>query len=211
MIYRKLDLEQGTPRWLEWRLEDLAISSTDAGTIMGLNPFEDGDIYSLWATKIGLKERRKFPTEIMQHGTDTEEEARQSFVNATDVEVYPVCLELIQYPWIKSSLDGINMERGVGVEIKCPYYFASFNKHKKEVPDYYYAQIQHHMLVSGLDRFHFWSYYQGNEVHCPIKRNDEFQNELLKRYFIFRALLKNKIEPSAEVFNTYLYQNEKQL
>lgn len=206
-MYRKVDLEQGTDAWLAWRNIPVgSISATDASVIMGLNPYES--LYDLWAVKVGLKQREfKDDEPAIAHGKATEELARKSFTQATDIEMAPACVERLDYPFLKASLDGINEEKKVGLEIKCPMYFASFNKHKSDgLPPYYFAQVQHQLLVcSDFKLFLFYSYFEGQDVIHKVYPDEKFQKELLKRAMVFHTLVKNKIEPFKEVFAEYVY------
>ena len=69
--------------------------------------------------------------------------------------------------------DGIEI---MGGEVKCP----KIENHLKYlidggVPPLYYPQVQHSMLVTGLDKWVFCSYYPGANLHkFEQERDDEF-------------------------------------
>lgn len=206
MNYRKVDLEQSSQKWLDWRNTPIgSISATDASTIMGVNPYDS--VYDLWAVKVGLKQRIFKDNEpAVVHGKNTEEEARKAFIQATDISMIPVCVERLDYPFLKASLDGINEEKKVGLEIKCPMFFASFRKQKDEVSAMYYSQIQHQLLCCGSEfsRWILYVYFENQDAFHVVKRDEKFQKELLKRCLVFHTLVKNKIEPTGNVFAEYV-------
>ncbi len=50
-----IDLEQGTPEWLEWRKN--GIGSSDIATIMGANPYQTP--YQLWEENLEMYQMLK--------------------------------------------------------------------------------------------------------------------------------------------------------
>lgn len=202
-MFKKVELVQGTPDWLLWRsgIDGTSITATAAATIMGVYPY--GNVYDLWADKIGIKPLIFEESDNTTHGSNTEEKARQEFVKATGIDMVPMCVESLEYPFIRASLDGINEEHNVGLEIKCPVYFGSFNKHKKVPLDYYYAQVQHQLFTTGFENWILFSYFKGNDALHIIRKDKAYQEELLRRCLMFRELVLNKITPREEDFLPY--------
>src|SRR5579863_9675648 len=96
-----------------WRYE--GIGSSDAPSVMGVG-FRTP--YQLWDDKI---HRREVPDNYaMKRGRDMEEPARRSFESKIGVAVLPGPFIHPQYNWMGASLDGIDLDRKVAVEIKCP-------------------------------------------------------------------------------------------
>lgn len=215
-MFKKVELTQGTPDWLLWRsgTDGTSITATAAAIIMGVYPY--GNVYDLWADKVGIQKFVFTENDAATHGTNTEEKARQEFIKATGIEMTPACVENLKYPFIRASLDGLNEEHKIGLEIKCPYHFGSFSKHKKGIENsktddefdsgllkYYYAQVQHQMLVTSFDRWIYWSFYRGADALSIIKKDEKFQKELLRRCLMFRELVLTKVPPREEDFLPY--------
>jgi len=204
-MYKKIDLVQGTPEWLAWRKgeDGTAITATAASVLMGLYPY--GTVFELWQEKICSVPLEYKTNAHTEHGSNTEEEARQEFIKATGLEMIPVCVESVDYPFLRASLDGINEEHKIGLEIKCPVYFGSFNKHKKAPLDYYYAQVQHQLLVCSFSNWALYSYFKGQDVLHIIEKDAIFQEELLRRCELFRSSVISRTPPDLDLYRKYEY------
>lgn len=202
-MYRVVNHEQGSSTWLAWR-QDGRLTATASSIIMGLYPYGT-TVYDLWAEKVGLVEREFKENDAILHGTNTEGLARTTFQESTGVKVEPICVESIKYPFMAASLDGFNPELGIAVEIKCPMFFASFKKQKLEVPPIYYSQCQHQMYILDLPHLYLWIFYNNSEALHKIEKDENFQDELLKRCILFNSLVKLKLEPPEELFLPYVY------
>ena len=172
--YRRVELCQGSERWLAWRRN--GIGASDAPAIMGENRFKSRSRLlneKITNPKVRLNDK-------MKEGTALEPEARKSFENQLGVDVAPVCLESTIYPWFKASLDGLSGDGAVVVEIKCgESAYEHVNTHGT-VPKYYYGQLQHILAITGLSTIHFWNYRrQRRPLRLAVKRNDEYIFRLL--------------------------------
>jgi putative phage-type endonuclease len=216
-MFKKVDLKQGSESWLAWRAE--GITATAASTIMGVNPY--GNVLDLWKDKAGIEDFEFEGSEAAEFGSKTEDKARKEFEKATGLKMHPVCVESLDYPFIKASLDGINEEHSLGLEIKCSFHFGSFNKNKKALikyldskedhPEfykgllkYYYAQIQHQMLVTGYRQWAYWSFFNGSDMLYLVDSDKDFQQELLSRCILFNSLVQNKTAPEDKDFTAYV-------
>jgi putative phage-type endonuclease len=170
-----IELEQGTPEWIEWRHK--GIGASDAPIIMGEN---------LWKRSEELLREKRGPArdsnknEAMSRGIMLEPQARSCYIARTGNDVKPACLQSNQYPWLRASVDGISSNGNVIVEIKCG---ESVYRHTSQygcVPDYYYGQLQHILTVSGLASLDFWCYLPGcTELLTPVLRNEEYIKRLV--------------------------------
>jgi putative phage-type endonuclease len=175
-MFQIIDLEQGSTEWMTWRAT--GIGSSDASTIMGQNPWKtEGD---LTHEKLTIK-LTSAPNAAMQRGTELEPMARAYYEDKTKVDVIPHCLQSNEYPWMKASLDGINIERNVAVEIKCGegIYKSAFRMGCP--PEYCYPQLQHILAVTGYETMDFWCYSPGKRpVLQKVPRNERYINRLIK-------------------------------
>ena len=170
-----IELEQGTPEWIEWRHK--GIGASDAPIIMGENPWKRPE--ELLREKRGPA-RDSNKNEAMSRGIMLEPQARSCYIARTGNDVKPACLQSNQYPWLRASVDGISSSGNVIVEIKCG---ESVYRHTSQygcVPDYYYGQLQHILAVSGLASLDFWCYLPGcPELLTPVPRNEEYIKRLV--------------------------------
>ena len=169
-----LQLEQGSEKWLEYR--KTRIGASDAPCIMGVGfhtPLQ------LWRQKLGLSEVQV--TEKMQRGNELEPIAREAFCRDVGMDFYPAVVESREHPWMFASLDGLSMDQRNIVEIKCPgakdHQLAIENK----IPEKYFPQLQHQMLVLNVQCMYYYS-FDGNSGKTVLVYADvQYHQELLKR------------------------------
>ncbi|MFN5096726.1 MAG: lambda-exonuclease family protein [Limnohabitans sp.] len=180
---KEIVLEQGTPAWLAWRegaaFDDLngvhhqalngpRITATAASVCGGRSPFATP--HELWGEMMGYR-RRQTATFAMQRGTDLEPKARKAYTEIVGEDYEAICVESSQTPWIAASLDGVDLLRTRGVEIKCPM---SARVHDMamlgEVPPYYFDQIQWQLLATDnqLKEIDYYSFAPQIGVASPI-------------------------------------------
>lgn len=195
-----LNLDQGTDEWLKWRSG--GITSTTAAVLMGNDPYST--LMDLWEVKTGLKESDFEMNDAIQHGIDTEPFARSLLQKHTGEIFDPACVELVKYPQIKSSLDGINKDLDIIAEIKCTKKLFRFAQLSSKIPNYYYCQMQHHLLASQADVCCFFPFYNQTTFRCKeVYADKDFQIELLKRALLFQKYVQNKEVPDLKEFSTY--------
>jgi hypothetical protein len=124
-----------------------------------------------------------------ERGKELEPEARDAFAAETGLAVHQVGFCLSDDGVSGCSPDGLIMENGIyvaGVEIKCP----SPKVHVGYVldgvlPDDYKQQVHGSMAVTGLNEWHFWSYFPGmRHFHLVVKR-DEYTEKLSQSLRLF--------------------------
>jgi putative phage-type endonuclease len=174
MEYKEVHLEQGSDAWLNWRSG--GIGASDASTIMGENRFKQAD--ELLYEKI---HQVNTPVNAaMMEGTRLEPEARRAYEEEKNADVVPLCIESVEYPWLRASLDGISKQRDLLVEIKCGR--SSMRKAQQgEIPDYYYGQIQHQLMITGLEVIDYWCYRpECGGILLQAERDDTYMKELFE-------------------------------
>lgn len=192
------DLEQGTPIWHSFRGKGFGAS--EAGIIAGQNRWKT--VVDLWAAKTGRPTEPFIMNDAVQHGIDTEPEARDRFIQATGINVIPKCFISGEYPFIRASLDGSNEDNNIIVEIKCPSRVPIHMKAVRgEIPEYYYPQVQHQLYVVGADINCFWSYMQSMGGFClEYKPNESYIKELVRREVKLWGHVQNDTEPNPDDF-----------
>lgn len=151
-------LELGSrEEWLTVRSD--RIGGSEASAVVGLNPYMSNT--DLWAIKMGLK----IPEDIsekpyVRYGHDAEPLLRDLFrLDFPDYKVGYVDNNLFinsRYPWAHASLDGWlqDPEGRTGIlEIKTTEILQSMQKEKwkDRIPDNYYLQVLHYMMVMEAD------------------------------------------------------------
>ncbi|MEN8236152.1 MAG: lambda-exonuclease family protein [Pseudomonadota bacterium] len=187
-----INLEQGSTQWLNMRQEK--ITATDAAVIMGISPFCSP--YKLWKRKLGL-ESPQYVTEAMKRGMRLEDEARKSFEQYTDIQMEPAVIESDDNPWMMASLDGIDTTKKHQLEIKCPNPKTHEMAKNKQLPKYYFAQIQHQLAVTGNDWSYYFSYDGKEGALVEVERDDAFITEMLEKESEFYRMLK-EFDPPAQ-------------
>ena len=176
-------MQQGTKEWIEFRKN--YVGGSDAPVVMNVSPYCTP--YQLWQEKLGIKRRAK--TESMNFGNTMEPFIRDKFNEMYDCKVKPVVLIHPTIKWMMASLDGLDHEKGVAVEIKT----ANKDDHEMakngRVPDKYYPQLQHtlEILVAlfGINQLYYFSYNNGDYVSVLMQKDDEYITKLLKEEYKF--------------------------
>lgn len=152
-------LVQGSQEWHQHRLHHRNASETPA--VLGVLPWMTP--YQLWQIKTGRIGQPEV-TAAMAHGTKLEPLAREAYELQTGLVMEPLVLVDGEY---SASLDGITLDGGLVVEIKCPK-----SKDSKilaeamagRVPAHVYWQIQTQLMVSGAALAHLYVFNGTNGI-----------------------------------------------
>lgn len=136
------------------------IGGSDAAAILGCNPWMTN--VQLWKYKTGkAKQKDISDKEVVKYGNNAEPLLRQLF--ALDFPQYEVLYEENniffndKMPWAHASLDGWLVDKETGrkgiLEIKTSNIIQSLQKEKwkNRIPDNYYIQVLHYLMVTGFD------------------------------------------------------------
>ncbi len=199
-------IQQNTDKWLSWR--DKGVGGSEAAVIKMGKAYPFGDTPTeLWKRKRGLSAEKVFSKEqqvALDRGHELEPEARARFIKETGIWVEPAIYEHAYYPFIRASLDGMNEERNIVVEIKCPIKRSVHDKALSgEVVEYYYVQIQQQLAVTGADYAFFFSYFPDAEPEQQtalilVKPNHAFIEDLLIKIRNFWKHVEQGVPPSDE-------------
>lgn len=210
MNFIKVDINQEGPEWHLFRSK--GFGGTDAGIILGLNPYET--VSSIFEAKTDpeyIKEFSDSGIAAMQHGKNLEDVARKTFESIIGLEFSPTCAIHNKYSFIRSSLDGISADYSTLLEIKCPYRYVNFEKHCNGILPYYYAQAQHQLLTTNSKILFFASYFQ-DELSTEVVIYKVFpdvplQKELTSRCVKLWKSIQNKKTPSPFTYYNYELKN----
>lgn len=144
--------------WLEHRKN--YIGGSDASCIVGMNPYKSN--VELWEEKTGKKQAEDISDKpYVKYGTEAEKYLRELF--ALDYPQYSVSyvdnnsVLNDKYPFAAASLDGFLTEKETGKrgvwECKTTNILQSMQKEKwkNRIPDNYYIQVLHYLMVTEFD------------------------------------------------------------
>lgn len=168
--------------WLKTRRR--GIGGSDAGAILGLNPYKSP--IEVYYEKRGEIEARDLSrNEAVQWGIQLEDiVARRYQMEHKTVKVMRErgTLQSKTYPFMLANLDRIVRDSGAyyGLEVKT----AGAHNYKYwrdgNIPPWYMAQVQHYMAVTGLPFFDFAVLIGGQDYEeRRVERDDKFIDEIL--------------------------------
>jgi len=183
--------------WLKWRKG--GITGTDAAVLAKRFPFGKTPLM-LYNEKLS-PDIIQYDNPAMAYGRENENRALDWFEKKMGCILFrQIHAENGKMPWLRATIDGIDMYRNYMVEAKCPFNLENHEavKKSKQVPYIYYPQCQHQMKAMELDGMHFLSYNvpdPDDSIILEVPRNDKFIEELLPEYEKFRNCLQNRIPP----------------
>lgn len=191
----------------EWhKLRRLGIGGSDCAIILNQSPFKTS--LELWKEKKGITEKQDLShNKAVVKGTLMEEHLRQLFAieNRDNFEVNELkeTYFSLKYPYMLANLDGVikdkNTNEIIGLEIKT----ARVQSIKKweEIPIYYYLQVQHYMIVTGIQKFILYAYIIDGFNNTYLKQyeilaDEDDQKIIIEEEKKFYESLKQESEPS---------------
>ena len=181
---RKLVSTVNLPKseWLRYRKQ--GITGTDAGAIVGLNPYVSA--FQVYQDKISDMVENT-DNEAMRQGRDMENYVAERFTEETGYKVRRAnaVYQNEKYPFMLADFDrvlvGLPEGRKAGLECKTvsPY---SANKWKDgAVPFHYQMQVQHYLAVSGFDCWYIAALVFGREfIIRKVDRDEELIQNLIR-------------------------------
>jgi len=171
-----LALEQNSQEWLDFRRTK--IGASDAPIIMGVSPYK--------SPKQLLNEKRTGVSSTVIHagiqaGKDLEPYAL-SLLNADKgLKMEPIVCQSDEYEFMIASYDGYDLEANVACEIKVPNLADHQLAVNGKVPEKYYPQLQHQMLVSNLKSIIYCSYRDLEIATVVVERDEAYLKSLIAK------------------------------
>lgn len=198
----------------EWLSARHGIGGSDASAVLGLNPYKTNQ--ELWMEKTGQRTAPDISDkDYVKYGHDAEPLLRGLF--ALDYPEYKVeyfgdnMIRNEKYPWAHASLDGelTDQDGRKGIlEIKTTNILQSMQreKWKDQIPDNYYIQVLHYMLVTEYEfvelRAQLKSVWQGQirsqtkDYHIERSDVEEDIEILIKEERRFWEMVEKKQRPA---------------
>jgi putative phage-type endonuclease len=170
--------------WLKMRTA--GIGGSDAGTIMGMNPYKSP--YQLWLEKTGQVEPEDISgKESVYWGTILESPVADEFARRTEKRVKRSgMMQSIHDPWMLANVDRLVIGERAGLECKTTNAFSVKDWDDDQLPDTYYWQCQHYMMTTGLSVWYIAVLIGGqNFQYKAIPRCDSDINALYDAERIF--------------------------
>lgn len=161
--------------WLAWRKP--GIGSSDAAAIMGFSKWSTP--FELFLEKTGrIVGRRRMAWEwrAMERGRRLEPFAREAYEARLGFPMPPACVIHSTLPWLRASLDGMNLEHEALAEFKGPGKEDHEKALRGEITEYGLWQCTHAMLVTGFDWIDFGSYRDDELAPC-LRTYRDFKRE----------------------------------
>lgn len=147
-------MDQGTKEWLEFRHK--RIGSSDAPVIMGASPWKTID--QLLVEKSKKAPPKSKTSEAMERGHLLEPVARAYYELHSAIDFVPTVLLDKELDFLMGSFDGHNEYLKIDLEIKCPNREDHRIAVNGSVPEKYFWQCQHLLMVSRSERLDYFSF-----------------------------------------------------
>lgn len=169
---------QDRKAWLQLRKQ--GIGGSDAGTIMGYNPWSSP--FKLWLEKTGQVEPEDISSKpSVQAGIRLEPVVADWFADETGLKVERRgMMRNKTYPWMQANIDRLipgkknGLDADIGLEIKTTNAFSAHEWDGDDLPASYLLQCQHYMMATGLKGWWIAVLIGGQDFRKKyIPRNDE--------------------------------------
>ena len=178
-----LEMEQRTEEWFMARAGVPSASNFDkivtSKGVATSGVTRKKYIYKLAAEIITGKHEESYTNAAMQHGIDTEEEARNMYELVKGIEVNEVGFCMLDDKSSGASPDGMVGEDGL-LEIKCPKVETHIDYLlNNKIPTTYIPQVQGQLFVTGRKWCDFMSYSDGlKPLIVRVERDEVFIKKL---------------------------------
>lgn len=178
-------------QWLELRRN--SIGSSDAATVVGLNPYSSK--LTLYADKKGILPEKE-DTERMRLGRDLEEYVAQRFSEETGKKVKRsgYMWQHPMYEFITANIDREVDGEDAFLEAKTTMNYERHDYDSGEIPMNYYVQVMHAMAVTGCEKAYLAVLVFGKGFYWFEIKRDEKE---------IAALIDNEVE----FWQAYVLQN----
>jgi putative phage-type endonuclease len=183
-------LRQNSADWRDWRRGGLG--SSDAPVVMGDSRWMMPR--TLWEIKTHRSEEPDRDDLATRRGRGLEAAARVAYEAETAEIMEPHCMSHGHLSWMRASLDGLNFDGSLVLEIKCPLRRRDHALALEgQVPRHYYAQLQHQLEVSRARELHYWSFDGRRGALVRIIPDHEYIERLVQAEIGFwRSVTENR-------------------
>ena len=189
VLVKTLDMER--EEWLEHRRQ--GIGGSDAAAILGLNPWKTA--MDVWLEKTGeFAEDEEPDNEKMYWGNVLEDVVAREFMARTGLKVRRrnAILKHKDRPFMIANVDRLVIGHKAGLECKTAGQYSA-EDWEMGVPEYYQAQVQHYMAVTGYPVWYVAVLIGGQEFrYYKLTRDEQFIHELIQAETEFWKLVETR-------------------
>lgn len=196
-------MEQGSTEWHELRRR--SIGASDAPVIMRTSPWKTP--YTLWQEKMGLSPGQTV-NRAMERGIAMEKEARLKLSLMLELQLRPCVLQHDTDSWMIASMDAMSFDKKIAAEIKCPGETDHQIAMGGQVPQKYYAQLQHQMVVAELEEIYYWSWSGFHGALVKIIRDDKYIRKMIELERAFVLCMENFEPPEMDGEKDYIQRGD---
>ena len=163
--------------WLRYRKK--GITGTDAGAIVGLNPYNSAA--QVYQDKI-TDAIEEWDNEAMRQGRDLEEYVARRFSEQTGLKVRKAnaIYQNEEHPFMLADFDRLIVGQEAGLECKTVNAYSADKWSDGKIPLHYQMQVQHYLAVSGYKKWYVAALIMGREfVIREINRDEELIANLI--------------------------------
>jgi putative phage-type endonuclease len=178
------NLIQGSKEWHEYRAS--GVGASEIASIVGIQgAFKTRS--EVLMEKLGQgKEPTEYQKKLFSEGHEWEAVVRES-LNADEYDFQPLVVESAQSPRLFASLDGLDRQKRMILEVKSVSTESRFNEYAKTPPAHYLAQVQFQLYCSGMDSALLAFVFAGDMVAHVISPDPRAQAELVGHAVDFLA------------------------
>ena len=163
--------------WLRYR--KCGITGTDAGAILGLNPYHSA--FQVYHDKIS-DTIENIDNEAMRQGRDLEDYVAQRFSEETGFKVRRAnaIYQSEEHPLLLADFDRLIVGQKAGLECKTVSPFSADKWADGKIPAHYLAQVDHYLAVSGFDCWYMAALIFGRElvIHKIVTDKQELSDQI---------------------------------
>ena len=163
--------------WLRYR--KCGITGTDAGAILGLNPYRSA--FQVYHDKIS-DTIENIDNEAMRQGRDLEDYVAQRFSEETGFKVHRAnaIYQSEEHPLLLADFDRLIVGQKAGLECKTVSPFSADKWADGKIPAHYLAQVDHYLAVSGFDCWYVAALIFGRElvIHKIVTDKQELSDQI---------------------------------
>ncbi|MDD3655002.1 MAG: YqaJ viral recombinase family protein [Desulfotomaculaceae bacterium] len=194
MLAKTLDLPR--VEWLQLRRQ--GIGGSDAAAILGLNPWKTP--MDVWLEKTGEFTRNDEQNEKMYWGNVLEDVVAREFMARTGLKVRRrnAILKHKDLPFMIANIDRLVTGQRAGLECKTAGQYTA-DDWAMGVPEYYQAQVQHYMAVTGYPVWFVAVLIGGQEFkYYKITRDNYFIRQLIEAETEFWNMVETRTPPPVD-------------
>lgn len=157
--------------WVQDRIDNPSIGASMSASILGFNPYQSA--VDIWEQLV-FKNHEKEDNLAMYLGREMEPIVKKLFMDRTGLKVVADNKIRIdkEFDYLTTNLDGVVVGEQIPVEYK-----TTAKPWSGEIPDNYFVQLQHQMMVTNAPSVYFCSLSMGFQKQLVVEkydRNDDF-------------------------------------